>query len=324
MKKPIIIVIVLAAIACFYYLYSAYAPAQNDTQNQNNRTPEASGRETASKDDNGGKSDNAKPETDESLKEEPAEKPETKTETVIGKSAGGRDITAYHYGTGTREVLFVGGIHGAYAWNTSLLAYLAMDYLKNNPAAIPADIRVTVIPALNPDGLSKVVGITGPFKISDVSSTKDLRIAGRFNGNSVDLNRNFDCNWQASGVWQDRTVSGGSAAFSEPESAAVRDYAKNRTVAAVVAWYSSGGGVFSSSCGNGILPETQVITDIYAKAASYPAYKNFESYQVSGDMTDWFAKNNVPAIGVLLSSSDDAEWDKNLAGIKALLEHYAK
>lgn len=249
--------------------------------------------------------------------------PENKDQTVIGKSINGRDIMAYHYGSGDKEILLVGGIHGGYSWNTALLGYQISDYLKANASAIPAGITVTVIPDLNPDGLSKVVDASGIFKSADVSTSQTALVAGRFNANNVDLNRNFDCGWKATGVWQSKTVSGGSAAFSEPESAAIRDYAQARKLTAVIAWYSSGGGVYSSSCGNGIMPETQTITDIYAKASGYTAYKNFESYQVSGDMTDWFAKTNVPAIGVLLTTANDTELDKNLAGIKALLQHYA-
>lgn len=259
------------------------------------------------------------------LKEEPqAAAPEKENKTVIGKSAGGRDIAAYRFGTGEKEILFVGGIHGGYSWNTVLLSYQIMDYLEANPSAVPNNIKITVIPALNPDGLSKVVAADGRFSAKDVLSTQEARTAGRFNARMVDINRNFDCDWKASATWQNTTVSGGTAPFSEPESAAVRDYAKDRQLTAVVAWYNAAGGVYSSSCGNGILPETQTITDIYAKASGYPAHKNFESYQVSGDMTDWFAKNNVPAISVLLTSYEDTEWDKNEAGIKALLEHYAE
>ena len=250
--------------------------------------------------------------------------PENKEQTVIGKSVEGRDITAYHFGTGEKEILFVGGIHGGYAWNTALLAYQMMDYLKANPGVIPSNIKVTVIPVLNPDGLNKVVSVTGRFSATDVSSSPAAKVSGRFNDHTVDINRNFDCGWKATGTWQNKTVSGGTAPFSEPESAAIRDYAQAHKLTAVIAWYSSGGGVYSSSCGNGILPETQTITDIYAKASGYQAYKNFESYQVSGDMTDWFAKNSVPAIGVLLSTDNNVEWDKNVAGIKALFEHYAQ
>ncbi len=50
-----------------------------------------------------------------------------KTKTVIGQSAGGKDITAYHYGEGAEEILFIGGIHGGYEWNTALVAYETMD-----------------------------------------------------------------------------------------------------------------------------------------------------------------------------------------------------
>ena len=250
--------------------------------------------------------------------------PASNGQTVIGKSVDGRDITAYQFGGGDKEILLVGGIHGGYSWNTGLLAYQIIDYLKANPSAVPANIKVTVVSVLNPDGLAKVVDVTGEFKSSDVSTSETAQVAGRFNANTVDLNRNFDCGWKASGVWQSKTVSGGTAAFSEPESAAIRDYAQAHKITAVVAWYSSGGGVYSSSCGAGILPETQTITDIYAKASGYTAYKNFESYQVSGDMTDWFAKNNVPAIGVLLTTASDTELNKNEAGITALLQHYAQ
>ena len=41
-------------------------------------------------------------------------------------------------------------------------------------------------------------------------------------------------------------------------------------------------------------------------------------------MTNWLAKIKIPAISVLLTNHEDTEWDKNLAGIKALLQYYAK
>src|SRR3989338_4523839 len=41
-----------------------------------------------------------------------------KTKTVIGTSVDGNNIIAYHFGDGPSELLFVGGIHGGYEWNT--------------------------------------------------------------------------------------------------------------------------------------------------------------------------------------------------------------
>src|SRR3989344_2760976 len=245
------------------------------------------------------------------------------TKTVIGKSADGHEITAYHYGKGDTNLLFIGGIHGGYSWNTALVAYELMEYLEKTPDAIPENMRVTVIPVMNPDGLNTVVGTTSRFSMADVPEESADTIPGRFNSNEVDLNRNFDCDWQAESKWQNRTVSGGSEAFSEPESKAVRDFIATSSPDAVVVWYSSAGGVFASSCQGGILPETKTITNTYAQASGYPAFEEFNFYDITGDLVNWLAKNNIPAISVLLATHDNVEWDKNLAGVKALLQFYA-
>src|SRR3989344_400367 len=74
-----------------------------------------------------------------------------KTKTVIGTSVEGREIIAYHFGEGDTEIIFVGGIHGGYSWNTTLVARRLMDYLMEERATsvIPANVKVTVIPVLN-------------------------------------------------------------------------------------------------------------------------------------------------------------------------------
>lgn len=249
---------------------------------------------------------------------------QNKEKSIIGKSVEGREIIAYHYGAGDTEILFVGGIHGGYSWNTALVAYGTMDYMKANPGIIPDNIKITVIPVLNPDGLIKVIGAAERFTVADVSPSQAIQTAGRFNANNVDLNRNFDCDWQSTGIWQKTSVSAGSATFSEPESLAIKNYIETQKPKAAVVWYSAAGGVFASNCHDGILPETDTITNIYAQASGYTAYDNFDFYKITGDMTNWLAKEKIPAISVLLSTHNDVELDKNLAGIKALLLHYAK
>lgn len=241
---------------------------------------------------------------------------------VIGASAGGNNITAHHYGTGDTEILIVGGIHGGYSWNTSVLAYELMDYLAANEASL-TDVKVTVIPVLNPDGLDTVFGSTGRVAASDAPSL-EASIPGRFNANNVDLNRNFACEWQASGTWQNRTVSGGTAAFSEPEARAIRDYVASRDITAAVVYYSSAGGVYASNCLNGVLPETTTITETYAAAAGYPAYQEFDYYEITGDMVNWMAAEQIPAISVLLSNHTSTELAKNTAGLESLIEFYSQ
>jgi len=246
------------------------------------------------------------------------------TQTIIGQSVNGNDITAYHYGNGDTKLLFVGGIHGGYEWNTVLVARELMDYIEDNPERVPENIRLTVVPALNPDGLEEVVGTAGDFSENDVPTDKSATIPGRFNGNNVDLNRNFDCDWQSVGVWQNNEVDGGDAVFSEPEAKAIRDYVNLTRPDGVVVYYSAVGGVFASNCHEGVLPETKTMTNLYADASGYQAYEEFNFYDITGDMVNWLAKENIPAISVLLSTHEDVEWSRNRAGIEALLEYFGK
>jgi hypothetical protein len=245
-------------------------------------------------------------------------------ESVIGTSAGGEEIKAYHFGTGSKELLFIGGIHGGYSWNSALVAYELIDHLRDNPDLIPKDVSITVIPSFNADGLKKTVGTTGLFSAAAVPKDLATRITGRFNANDVDLNRNFDCEWKAEGTWQNRTVSGGSAAFSEPEAAALRDYVEKYRPTAVVAWYSAAGGVYASSCGKGISAGTTALMNTFAKASGYEANNEFDFYTLTGDMMNWFAKLEIPAVSVLLTTHEAIEWDKNRAGIEAVIASYGE
>lgn len=251
--------------------------------------------------------------------------PASGTPVSIGTSANGNPIYAYHYGSGAKEIMFVGGIHGGYEWNTVTVADDLMNYLKANPSAVPSNETITVIPVLNPDGLKTTVGTTSPaFSPSSVPTAAGATVSGRFNGNNVDLNRNFDCDWTAHATWQSTPVSGGTAAFSEPEAKAMQSYVQAHNPTAVIVYYSAAGGVYSSNCHNGVLPETQTLTQLYANASGYPAHETWSYYATTGDMTNWLAKIGVPAISVLLTNHTSAEWSKNEAGAKAVIAHYAQ
>lgn len=242
---------------------------------------------------------------------------------IIGKSVEGRNIDAYTFGNGTTRILFVGGIHGGYEWNSVLLAYQFMDYLDENPGIIPENLSITVIPSINPDGVYKVVGKEGRFVAKDVSTDSKILASGRFNADNVDLNRNFDCKWQSKSTWQSKTVSAGTSAFSEPEAVAIRDFVSKEKPSTVVFWHSQSNAVYASQCNNGILPATLDIMNAYSRASGYPAIKTFDAYVTTGASDDWLASVGVPAITVELKTHDTIEWEKNLAGIKALFDYYS-
>lgn len=243
---------------------------------------------------------------------------------VIGTSVEGRTIEAYLYGKGETHLLFVGGIHGGYEWNSVILAYRFMDYFKANPNIIPKNLTIAIVPSANPDGVYRVVGKEGRFEIKDVPNDQKLAESGRFNAHGVDLNRNFDCKWQPKSTWKSRVVSGGSSAFSEPEAVAIRDFVFDYAPDSVIFWHSKANAVYASKCERGILPKTLDLMNTYARASGYAAIKSFDAYETSGDSEGWLASINIPSITVELKTHETIEWEQNLAGVKALLKYYGR
>lgn len=311
MKNIIILIAIILFIGAGAWLYYLQTSAPTDVYENNNDDTELNNEE--------GDEENGEGE-DEPTEEEPAA---FYRQSTIGTSVNGNDISAHHFGNGENEVLFVGGIHGGYSYNTSLLAFELIDHLEANEDVVPESVTVTIIPVLNPDGLEVTTGSTDRFSSTDVATAQSTKIAGRFNGNEVDINRNFDCKWQAEGTWQSRKVSAGSQPFSEPEAQAIRNYVNESAPDAVVVWYSAAGGVYASSCDNGILTETSALTNTYASASGYQAYESFDYYAITGDMVNWLAKEEIPAISVLLSDHKNTEWNKNRAGVEAVINSLA-
>ena len=243
---------------------------------------------------------------------------------VLGTSLEGRKIESYTFGMGEKHLVFIGGIHGGYEWNTVLLAYEVLDYLKANPDIIPPSLSVSIIPVLNPDGLFSVVGKEGRFTAQDVSKDSTIQASGRFNANDVDLNRNFGCKWKPKSTWREKVVSAGTAPFSEPESLALKNYVIENSPDAVVFWHSQANTVYASECEAGILPGTLDIMNTYAKASGYSAVKTFDSYETTGDSEGWLASIGIPAVTVEFKNHQDTEFQKNISGVKALFEYYSQ
>ncbi|MEK7661991.1 MAG: M14 family metallopeptidase [Patescibacteria group bacterium] len=242
---------------------------------------------------------------------------------VIGVSVEGREIKSYTYGSGETHIAFIGGIHGGYEWNSVLLAYSLIDYLNASPNVFPDNLTIAVIPSANPDGVYKVIGKVGRFSPADAPE-KESSVPGRFNAHGVDLNRNFDCEWQREATWQGKTVSAGTKPFSEPEAEAIRNFVSDFQPVSVIFWHSQANAVYASDCEKGILPETLNIMNVYANAAGYAAVKSFDSYKVTGDAEGWLSSIGIPAITVELKTHETVEWEQNLLGIKALFDYYSR
>ena len=239
---------------------------------------------------------------------------------LIGRSAVCRlPILSYRLGDGPVPLVLVGGIHGGYEWNTILLAEEMRAYLEDNPDLIPPALSIYIVPNANPDGLYAVTGSSGSF---DPPTDFEATIPGRFNGRYVDLNRNWDCEWQPVAMWGYEPVNGGAAPFSEPETQALRDFFLDLDPAVVLFWHSAAVGVYASGCGE-IDPASKAAAETFAFAAGYRVYDDFAHYEISGDAGNWLASVGIPAISVELTTHASLDWPMNRAGLQALMLNLA-
>lgn len=234
----------------------------------------------------------------------------------LGLSTHRQPIEAYQIGDGEIRIAFVGGIHGGYEWNTILLAYQAIDFFASHPDEVDESISLFIIPVANPDGQQAVVGHTGRFNPAEVAAES---LPGRYNGNGVDLNRNWSCEWVPTAYLGEQEISAGSAPFSEVETRILRFFFTSPRMDAVVIWHSAKPGVFAGECEEP-LPEAEVLAIVYAQAAGYPVFENFDDYPVTGDASDWLSGIGIPAVTVELNSHTATDWPQNLAGMRAVLD----
>jgi g-D-glutamyl-meso-diaminopimelate peptidase len=236
---------------------------------------------------------------------------------ILGFSAGGRAVEVFSFGEGPNHIVLVGGIHGGFEWNSVLLAHEVIDYFNAYPEDIPPALTLNIIPVANPDGLFLVTGSAGRFAPEWVTEPTQ---PGRFNGNGVDLNRNWECEWSSAARWGGRSVDPGSAPFSEPETRALRDYLLELSPRAVIFWHSMANLVAPASC-EGQDAGSGRLAAAYGEAAGYPVGP-FTAYEVTGDASTWVASLGIPAAVVELATKDSSESGQNLAGIFAVMELY--
>jgi len=227
-------------------------------------------------------------------------------ELIIGQTVKGTPIRAVQLGTGTRNIVLVGGMHAGFAPGTRRLAEEILAYYTERLDEIPPEIKLHIITNANPDS---------PLATGEKS--------GRLNSNGVDLNRNWDCDWRQRATWGSEPISGGTAPFSELETQALAEYFDRTQPVAVVFWEARarGGQASPGGCGMQSL-FSESLAQIYGKGAGYKAIA-FEAYAVNGDATNWLDAKGIPAISVLLPDYDKTDLVSNLKAVQFLLESYS-
>jgi predicted deacylase len=220
---------------------------------------------------------------------------------MYGTSFGGRPLLAYRFGTGPSVHAIIGGIHGGYEWNTVVLVSETLTYLQENPALVPDGVTLYVIPCANPDGYAAGTD----------------REHGRPNGNGVDLNRNWDYHWQPEATHGTWPVDAGASPFSEPETAALRDFILERNVEAAIFYHSAMARIFYGAERD--QSATYELAMVVSEATGYSIAAGVPGQIITGDAVDWMSAQGLAGIEVELTTHEDIEWECNLQGLLAFL-----
>src|SRR3954471_8747844 len=225
------------------------------------------------------------------------------TELTLGTSGAGRPITAVKIGDGARKFALVGDTHGGPEANTYQLAAQLADYFRAHPEEVPPEVRLYIIPTLNPDGLA---GGT------------------RFNAAGIDLNRNMNTNHDAcpendwnphvEGARGIESDTGGPYPDSEPESRLIRDFLLDAS--AVIFYHSDGGDVFPAFCEHA---PSIGLAQAYAASTGYRYDRYWQNYNITGGMHDWAGSLGIAAVTPELYNGVGSDYEQNLAGVQALL-----
>jgi len=222
---------------------------------------------------------------------------------IFGQSSQGRNLQAYRYGTGEHWIMLIGGIHAGFEANTiSLMERLQIEWQNNSREILP-DVSFIVIPRLNPDG-----------------EARGRILEGRFNGNLVDLNRNWGCGWEETAEWRQGPVDPGFAPFDQPESGALAALIRDTQPDAVMFYHAALSAVFPGRCGDN--PELSIpLAEVYSNVSGYPVAGGGDgtgSYRVTGSAPAWVNSIGIPALDVELSSADGIDFDRNLRALQAV------
>lgn len=206
----------------------------------------------------------------------------------VGKSVRGRSIVASIFGSGTKRVIVLGGIHGDEQASAilakALAATLARDPLTTSPTVI-------IISEVNPDGL--------------VDST-------RVNASGVDINRNFpSSSWRSE--YPDANHYPGSEPASEPETRAVLELIKRYPPDMLITFHAALG------CMNWDGPGADTAA-LMAGINGYPLCQSL-GYETPGSLGTLVGVDmNIPTVTIELRASPAGDLVReNLPALRAAL-----
>jgi len=173
----------------------------------------------------------------------------------IGQSVMGKEIPCLKIGKGEKKLLLSGAYHGLeYLTSAFLVKFLAnytISLMTDTPICgynakeLFDKVTLFIVPMVNPDGVDIAVNgldITNEFhrRLISMVGIHSFNHVWQANVNGVDINHNFDANWQMTVDKPSPTKYGGECAESESETKAITELVRKEKIDMLLAFHSQG------------------------------------------------------------------------------------
>ncbi|XP_063539379.1 uncharacterized protein LOC134748516 [Cydia strobilella] len=262
-----------------------------------------------------------------------------KTVVMPGQSVEGREIKGiiidyYPERTEKKIGMFEGGLHAREWISPATVTWIIKEFLASDDpevVALATSFEWHIFPVVNPDGYS--------YTFTDRRMWRKNRSKANFTSceasgveddmsNGVDLNRNFDFEWNTAGTSEDpcSNLFPGPSPASEPETQAIQQYVLNLWQQGEIIYYIAFHSYsqlivvpYSHLNSNWVLqiPDFAKMFEIAVRAADALASRNGTTYRVglsadvmylmSGTSFDWVKSNGVP-VSYLIELRDVGEY----------------
>ena len=256
----------------------------------------------------------------------------------IGVSSTGQNIYGHSFGDGEKCIIVIGGIHGRYEENTTIIANRLIKYFREHKNL--SNVSIKIIANLNPDSF---------YYEPDDPILQINGYLARFNGNEVDLNRNWDTpNWQSDCSYSQndlRIGAGGIEPMSEPEIKGLSKFLLNckdsYNELFVIALHSY---VVNLQEINDVFPSYIInneniveisengarLADIFSRNGNFTRLDYFQYYNITGELINWCGHNGIAAIDIEFGNNGDIDikqnnqkshWENFIESFKYLLQN---
>ena len=220
---------------------------------------------------------------------------------TIGESVMEKKIYCIKIGNGKRKIFINGAHHGLeYLTSAFIMHFLEeysesiatnSDFFHTNASTLFNNVSLYAAPMVNPDGVDIAIhgmDITNPYhrKLISMVGIHSFNKVWQANANGVDINHNYDANWQVVEKHPSPSKYSGPYSESEPETKAIVEFVRSEKFDILLAFHSQGGEIYYDFDGK-MSADSLRLAENFASVSGYIPAKTSGSASFGG-CKDWF------------------------------------